>query len=195
MLRTLPFAIAFLSAGPLLAQTPMVVPMAAEVEAPLIGLQANRTSYQLNIGTTFAGGLGSAMHISPRVTHQLGKRFFVFGGMTYMRTFINPAYYTSPTGASTTADALFNNNRFAVSNRYLIYGGGTYLVSPRLALTGTAWKDMSPTVNPYAGFGSMGQGMSMRADYRLTENLTVSGGVRMASGVGYAPLYGPGFGF
>ncbi|MBC6612232.1 hypothetical protein H8B15_14985 [Hymenobacter sp. BT507] len=194
MLRTLPFAIAFLSAGPLLAQTPVVVPMAAEVEAPLIGLQANRTSYQLNIGTTFAGGLGSAMHISPRVTHQLGKRFFVFGGMTYMRSFINPAYYAGVTQPATPADAL-STTRFAVSNRYFIYGGGTYLVSPRLALTGTAWKDMSPTVNPYAGFGSMGQGMSMRADYRLTENLTVSGGVRVANGVGYAPLYGPGFGF
>ncbi|QNE40132.1 hypothetical protein F1C16_11475 [Hymenobacter sp. NBH84] len=194
MLRTLPFAIAFLSASPLLAQTPMVVPMAAEVEAPLIGLQANRTSYQLNIGTTFAGGLGSAMHISPRVTHQLGKRFFVFGGMTYMRSFINPAYYAGITQPATPADAL-STTSFTASNRYFIYGGGTYLVSPRLALTGTAWKDMSPTVNPYAGFGSMGQGMSMRADYRLTENLTVSGGVRMASGVGYAPLYGPGFGF
>ncbi|UOR06000.1 hypothetical protein MUN82_02590 [Hymenobacter aerilatus] len=187
--RTLPFAIAFLSAGSLLAQ----VPMAAEAEAPLIGLHANRTSYQLNIGTTFAGGLGSAMHISPRVTHQLGKRFFVFGGMTYMRTFVNTAYNAPRNEGSTTADAL--GNRFAISNNYLIYGGGTYLVNPRLALTGTAWKDMSPTVNPYAGFGNMGQGMSMRADYRLTENLTVSGGVRMARGVGYAPLYGPGFGF
>ena len=191
MLRTLPFAIAFLSAGPLLAQAPVIAPIAAEVEAPLIGLQAKRTSYQLNIGTTFAGGLGSAMHISPRVTHQLGKRFFVFGGMTYMRTFLNTAY-TAPQGDAPAPDP----NRFAINNRYLIYGGGTYLVSPRLALTGTAWKDMSPTVNPYAGFGSMGQGMSMRADYRLTENLTVSGGVRMASGgVGYAPLYSPSFGF
>lgn len=185
MLRSLLFAIALLSTGPLLAQTPVVIPVAAEVEAPLLGLQAKRTAYQLNIGTTFAGGLGSAMHISPRVTHQLGKRFYVFGGMTYMRTFLNPAYVAPQEDTPV-------NNRFAINNQYLIYGGGTYLVSPRLALTGTAWKDMSPTVNPYAGFGSMGQGMSMRADYRLTENLTVSGGVRVANGVGYAPLYGPG---
>jgi len=189
MLRSLFLSIALLSAGPLLAQAPVIAPFAAEVDVPLVGLQAKRTSYQLNIGTTFAGGLGSAMHISPRVTHQVSKRFYVFGGMTYMRTFLNTAY------SSALQEDAPNRNRFAINNRYLIYGGGTYLVSPRLALTGTTWKDMSPTVNPYAGFGSMGQGMSMRADYRLTENLTVSGGVRMASGVGYAPMYSPSFGF
>lgn len=191
MLRFLLLPLALLSTGPLLAQAPVVVPVAAEAEVPLLGLQARRTAYQLNLGTTFAGGLGSAVHISPRVTHQVSKRLYVFGGMTYLRTYLNPAYLPAAGDAPVAAPI-----RFATANRYLVYGGGTYLMSPRLALTGTAWKDLSPTVNPYAGFGSMGQGMSMRADYRLTENLTVSGGVRVASGgVGYAPLYSPTFGF
>ncbi|RAK69456.1 hypothetical protein DLM85_00890 [Hymenobacter edaphi] len=74
------------------------------------------------------------------------------------------------------------------TNHYLIQGGGTYALSPRLFLTGSAWKDLTPAtpgalVNPYAGFGgNLGQGVNLRADYHITENFSVSGGVRVSQG-------------
>ncbi|UOQ76315.1 hypothetical protein MUN84_17325 [Hymenobacter sp. 5516J-16] len=100
-------------------------------------------------------------------------------------------------------------NRLATTtqNRYLLQGGGQYALSPRLLLTGSAWKDLTPTagapVNPYAGFGgNLGSGVNLRADYHITENFSVSGGVRVSNGAStypgaYSPLYNSGapFGF
>lgn len=189
MLRTLLFAGGLLAAGPALAQVPLFTAAPLAVEAPLLGLRADRVSYHLNAGATFAGRYGSATYLSPLVSYQVSKRFSMFGGVTFLRTV--PGAALTPVGAEVLPTGV------AATNHYLLYGGGTYALSPRLALTGSAWKDLTPvgTVNPYAGFGNMGQGMSMRADYRLTEHMTISGGLRVSQngpyGPGYSPLYSP----
>jgi len=177
-----------LTAGAALAQAPTVLtptPLGS-AEVPLLGLRASRTSYHLNVGATFAGRYGSASYISPLVSYQVGKRFSVFGGMTYLRAVPGAAFMLTPAASDILPTGL------AATNHYLLYGGGTYSLGPRLALTGSAWKDMTPTniISPYAGF-NQGQGMSMRADYRLTENVTVSGGVRVSQGAAYGPSYSP----
>ncbi|WP_460620761.1 hypothetical protein [Hymenobacter tenuis] len=155
-----------------------------------------RPSYSLNAGAMFAGRYGSASYLSPTVSVPLTQRFSVFGGVTYLRTMPGLGY--APAGEA---------GRVATSgtNRYLIQGGGQYALSPRLLLTGSAWKDLTPTsglqVNPYAGFGgNMGSGVNLRADYHITENFSVSGGVRVSNGASaypgaYTPLYGPGMPF
>jgi hypothetical protein len=113
----------------------------------------------------------------------------VFGGLTYLRITPGPAYYPSATPDG-------QQRLWTGYNQFLLQGGAQYAVSPRLALTGTAWKEIpgaQPRINPYAGFGSMGSGMSLRADYMITENLSVSGGLRMSNGQGPAfPGYVPG---
>ncbi|OUJ72524.1 hypothetical protein BXP70_18375 [Hymenobacter crusticola] len=141
----------------------------------------------------FAGRYGTMSYISPTATYQVSNRFRVFAGTTFLRT---QSYlgnrYTSETNQPLTPN-------FNTANNVLVQAGGTYLVSPRLALTGMAWKDLStqpfaPRVNPYAGFGSMGSGVNIRADYQLTENISVSGGVRVSQGAspgyGYGGMYG-----
>lgn len=163
---------------------------ATEPALPRLGL---RPQYSLQAGATFAGRYGSATYLSPTVSLPLTKRFSVFGGVTYLRTTPGLAY--APFGEN--GRALPN-----ATNHYLIQGGGQYAVSPRLTLTGSAWKDLTPTngftVNPYAGFGgNLGTGVNLRADYHITENFSVSGGVRVSNGAtaypgAYSPLFGSG---
>ena len=128
----------------------------------------------------FAGRYGSASYLSPTVSYQLTPRFSVFGGVTYLRT-MPGAPYASAEGSSARLGAMG-------SNHYFVQAGGRYAVSPRLSLTGTAWKSLTPgvgngpVVNPYAGFGTPGSGMNMRADFQISENVSVSGGIRVSSG-------------
>jgi len=143
----------------------------------------------LNAGFLTAGRLGSASYVSPEAAYKLSNRLTVFTGLTYMRLTPGLAPRPATDGAP---------RAWAGSNHYFVQMGAQYAVSPRLALTGTAWKDLSRPVpgggmNPYAGFGgNMGSGMSLRADYMITENLSISGGIRTSNGPattfpGYAP--------
>ncbi|MET4106760.1 hypothetical protein [Hymenobacter sp. UYP22] len=152
-----------------------------------------RPQYSLQAGAMFAGRYGSATYLSPTVSVPVTPRFSVFGGVTYLRTMPGLAY--APFGEA-------GRQLPQGTNHYLVQGGGQYALSPRVVLTGSAWKDLSPTagplVSPYAGFGgNMGTGVNLRADYHITENFSVSGGVRVSNGAtaypgGYSPLFGPG---
>lgn len=166
----------------------------AQVAEPLAPRPGLKPSYSLQAGTTFAGRYGSASYLSPTVSLPLSKRFAVFGGLTYLRT--TPGAAFAPLGETGRTLPL------AGTNRLLIQGGGQYALSERLLLTGSAWKDLTPAgqlgVNPYAGFGgNLGQGVNMRADYRVTENFSVSGGVRVSNGATAAPgsYYGSPWGY
>ena len=146
-----------------------------EPQAPRLGL---KPSYSLQAGASFAGRYGSAAYLSPTVSLPLTRRFSVFGGLTYLRTM--PGMMAAPRAENGSFNQLGTNH-------YLLQGGGQYAVSPRLLLTGSAWKDLTPAglpgVNPYAGFGgNLGQGVNLRADYHITENFSVSGGVRVSNG-------------
>ncbi|WP_400191445.1 hypothetical protein [Hymenobacter sp. B81] len=175
MIRFLLPALGLLLAVPALAQTD------DESAARPLGLGAARWSYSLNAGATFAGRYGSASYLSPQATYQLSNRLQLFGGLTYLRAMPGAAFYPAPENGAPAAGRLG-------SNHYLLQGGGTYALSPRLALTGSAWKDFSPRpapgtrVNPYAGFGNLGSGVNLRADYQITERFSVSGGLRFSQG-------------
>ncbi|UYZ60738.1 hypothetical protein [Hymenobacter latericus] len=174
-----------LSAGAIMAQDVQ--------EAPSLGLRTPLVSYNLQAGASFAGRYGSATYLSPQANFQVSNRLTLFAGGTFMRFMPGAAHYPATTEGGAPRASLRNG-----TNRYLLYGGGTYALSPRLALTGSAWKDLTPglpnlgaAVNPYSGFGNLGQGVNLRADYKLTENISVSGGVRVVQGASSAPGLNP----
>ena len=167
----------------------------AQEAAPAAPKPGLKPSYSLQAGATFAGRYGSASCLSPTVSLPLSKRFSVFGGVTYLRT--TPGAAFAPSVAEGAGRPLMPG-----TNHYLIQGGGQYALSDRLSLTGSAWKDLTPAgqfgVNPYAGFGgNLGQGVNLRADYHITENFSVSGGVRVSNGATIAPggYYGSPWGY
>ncbi|TGE25438.1 hypothetical protein E5K00_09680 [Hymenobacter aquaticus] len=189
MLRsTLPvLALLTFPAGAARAQTTALptTPVPVSAEAPKLGLTGPRTSYSLNAGFITAGRFGSASYLTPLASYQLTKRFSVFAGLTYMHIVPGIGMLT-PEGSRTIG--------LAGLNRYVVQGGGAYALSPRVTLVGSAWKDLTPAtlgrgVNPYAGFNNMGSGVNMRADFKITEHMTVSGGVRVSNGA--APGYSP----
>ncbi|KUG07254.1 hypothetical protein [Solirubrum puertoriconensis] len=174
-----------LTAGSVLAQDAQ--------EAPALGLRKPLVSYNLQAGASFAGRYGSATYLSPQANFQVSNRLTLFAGGTFMRFMPGAAYYPA-----TTEGGAPRANLRTGTNHYLLYGGGTYALSPRLALTGSAWKDMTPglpnmgsAVNPYSGFSNLGQGVNLRADYKITENISVSGGVRVVQGGTSAPGLNP----
>lgn len=192
MLRLSAFFVSMLLAGTAAAQTVLPAAGLSASSPTLPGVLGPRQSFRVNAGFMTMGRFGSASYVSPEVAYKLTNRLTVFTGLTYMRL--------TPGLGTRTAVADGAPRAFSGTNQYLVQVGAQYAVSPRLALTGTAWKDLSravpggPIVNPYAGFGgSMGSGMSLRADYLITENLSVSGGIRVSNGQsGAYPGYAPG---
>lgn len=180
------FSAALLLAGAARAQGPAT---------PRLGLQP---SYSLSAGAMFAGRYGSASYLSPTVSVPVSRRLSVFGGVTYLRV-MPGSFVPYPNFIATDAASSLR----VASHHYLLQGGGQYALSPRLTLTGSAWKDLTPTygasVNPYAGFGgNLGSGVNLRADYHITENFSVSGGLRVSNGATAYPgstMYGPGMGW
>ncbi|RYU82148.1 hypothetical protein [Hymenobacter persicinus] len=174
-------------AGTAAAQTtalPTTAPPATPA-TPALGLSAPRVSYSLNAGFITAGRFGSASYLTPLASYQLTKRVSVFAGLTYLH--IAPGLgMVTPEAARTLGTAGLN--------RYVIQMGGAYALSPRTTLVGSAWKDLTPAsfgagVSPYAGFTTQGSGVNMRADFKVSEHMTLSGGVRVSNGA--APGYSP----
>ena len=199
MLRLSAFLVSLLLAGTAAAQTTPVVTSLHAPAASLPGVLGPRQTFRLNAGFLTAGRLGTASYLNPEAAFRLTNRLTVFTGVTYVRA--TPGILNYPTYA---LDDRAPAN-WVGTNHYFVQAGVQYAVSPRLALTGTAWKDLStelprgPIVNPYAGFnGNMGSGMSLRADYMVTEHLSISGGLRISNGAaglpgsGYFPSYTPG---
>ncbi|SMB90904.1 hypothetical protein SAMN00120144_0594 [Hymenobacter roseosalivarius DSM 11622] len=171
--------------GNVLAQTPIE----GEAGPPTPSLLRSRVSYNLSAGATFAGRFGSATYLSPTASYQATNRLRLFTGLTYMRVLPGTFYGPATDGPVATAPL--------ATNHYLVQAGAEYALSPRVSLTGTAWRDFSnlppaPGIRGFSG-GNMGSGVNVRADYHITENFSVSGGVRYSTGASPGLGMGPGY--
>ncbi|QCR23258.1 hypothetical protein [Pontibacter sp. SGAir0037] len=172
--------------------TTETLPVTRETEStPAATLPLNRFSYGLSLGSSFGSGFG-ATFAEPSVRHQVSDRFRVFGSFTYMNVMSQQYTMHSPEGGTVVANS-------GPSNHYIVNAGVDYLASDRLILSGSVWKDFSnvPAPNPlYNGlFQPSRQGADFRATYKITENLSVTGGVRYSNGGSpMQGLYGPGLG-
>jgi hypothetical protein len=140
--------------------------------------------FGMNAGTMFAGRFGAASYLEPTAYYDLSSRFRVFGSMTYARV-MTPSHML---GAEPIPSYSTGNIGLAVQNQMLMQVGGQYDASERLTLTGSAWRDLSnlsssSSYQPYRsvmGFG--GSGMAVRADLRISDNVSISGGFRYGNG-------------
>ncbi|WP_240935554.1 hypothetical protein [Hymenobacter sp. HDW8] len=161
----------------------------ADVVPTTPSLLRSRVSYNLSAGATFAGRFGSATYLSPTASYQVNNRLRLFTGLTYLRVLPGSVYARSSDNLLATTPM--------VTNHYLVQAGAEYALSPRVSLTGTAWRDFSnlppaPGIRGFSG-GNMGSGFNMRADYKITENISVSGGVRYSTGATPGLGMGPGY--
>lgn len=151
-----------------------------------------RLSYSLSTGASFSNGFGNAQFVTPSVRYHLNNRFRVNASMTYM----NVSSYNTPAFTPEGTTVLYRNNG---GSHYIASVGVDYLASDRLILSGNIWKDFSnlPAQNMNFGLYSPGRmGADFQATYKITENFSVSGGLRYREGGSPfgSPFYDPGFG-
>ena len=176
------------STPPALAPAAEVTQKVTDTEAQSIK-QPRKISYGLSAGTQFSRVLGTTTFLEPSVMFPVTKRFSGFASLNMVTSFGANAY-------------LYGNDAFGANyapmrnQRFILNAGGNYLVNDRLNLTGSVWRDFSKSpmpahLNLYMPGGT--NGMSFRANYKVTENFSVSGGFRYSNGNSYNNMwYNPG---
>lgn len=158
--------------------------------------QGPKLSYSLNMGASFSNGFDSATFVEPSVRYQVSNRFRVNTSLAYVHTSGYNLPVTGPEGTT----VVYRNSG---GSHYIASVGVDYLASDRLILSGNVWRDFSnlPSSsfgNSYYNAGRMGA--DFRATYKITENLSVTGGIRYTDGASpygnqfYSPAYGSRFG-
>lgn len=182
---------ASLDAKPVPANT--VAPTAESTDADVKPAWSGpRLSYGLSMGASFSNGFGNATYVEPSVRYQVSSRFRVNASMTYINAMPYNTSMLNPEGVT----MMYRNNG---GSHYIGSVGVDYLASDRLILSGNIWRDFSnlPANSMNYGLYSPGRmGADFRATYKITENLSVTGGIRYTDGASpfYSPFYSPGFG-
>lgn len=167
----------------------------AKAEKP--AWQGPKLSYGLNMGASFSNGFGSATFVEPSVRYQVSSRFRVNTSLAYIHTTPFNTAVAGPEGTT----VLYRNGG---GSHYIASVGVDYLASERLILSGNIWRDFSnmPSNQFNNSFYSPGRmGADFRATYKITENLSVTGGIRYTDGASpygnqfYSPAYGSRYGY
>lgn len=178
--------------GPLEAQAQTTAP--DTVQAPVTPF-VPRVSYGLTAGAGISN-FGSMSYIEPRVQYRVTPRFHVFSSLTVLQTWGGPTFRNASSEGSSTSSLL------SPDRQYLLHVGGTYAMTERLLLTGSVWKDLQAGAaanrwnnNPFTYGRYPNQGFQFKAQYQVSPNVTVSGGVRYSNGTqgyGYGGYHGAG---
>lgn len=141
-----------------------------------------RVSYSLSAGAAF-NNFGSASYLEPRVQYRVTPRVHVFSSLAIIQNWGSPAII------STTAESKRPTAMIAPNRHYLLHVGGSYAMSERLLLSGSVWKDLSPSSvatrwnnNPFMNGRLPQQGFQFQAHYQVTPHVTISGAVRYNNG-------------
>lgn len=175
------------------AQTELIKPTQPEVSVtPAAGFYTpGKIQYNFSVGSQFSR-FGSATYIQPSISYPLTKRFSTFASVSFVQT------YGSMFGRypleSELPGASFNQRQL----HSVVQLGGNYVVNEKLNITGSVWRDFSKQsaiynmpINVFSPGGT--KGMQFRANYKLTDNLSVSGGFRYSNGANYYNPFYQGF--
>lgn len=139
-----------------------------------------KPSFSLNTGVGLGRWGNSSFYnsfLNPHIGQQISNRFSVGGGLMLM----HHNFTFSGSSASEGAMPPLRNGNF---NQAVIYGSGSYLVNDRLMITGDAFYSLHEQ-NPYFQQfnGRNGKGFSMGFDYKVSDKISIGGGIRYAEGM------------
>nr|WP_262910532.1 hypothetical protein [Pontibacter silvestris] len=169
------------------------LPLAGQAAKPKPSWDGPKLSYSLSAGASFNSLFGAATYLEPSVRYQVSNRFRVNASLAY----VNVIAHDVPVRTAEGTTVLYRNN---ASSNYVASAGVDYLASDRLILSGHIWKNFSNMPNQntlYNRLNSPGRmGADFKATYKITENFSVTGGVRYTDGASSFnnPYYGPGYG-
>lgn len=134
----------------------------------------------VQLGTSFATnfnrGFAFTTFVAPELRYRVSERFTLRGGISMSYNQYGNTLLYSPYGASE-----YSGN----FGQGMIYVSGDYLLSPKLILSGTAYKEFSVNQGlPENGFnpGFDGKGLMMNLRFMPSENVTIDAGVEIYEG-------------
>jgi long-subunit fatty acid transport protein len=150
-----------------------------------------QTNFTIGSSFTTTSGYGSGLtnFISPTLSYRVNPRLSFRAGITISNTFLFDYQPWFSNETFTPYDANFT--------QALVFVEGSYLVTPKLRLTGGAFKlftidDNSPSFNPYTT--NEPYGFYLNADYEIKEGMHFQAGFSYTKGINpyrYSPLYDP----
>ncbi len=142
---------------------------------------------RLRLGGTagaFGGTLGFGSYLAPRIGYQVTPRLQVFTSLLAIQRWDN-------FNSSFKDDGFSSSFSPAPNRQLLLHVGGAYALTEKLTLTGSVWKDlrrngaaMRQFTSPYGLSRYPRQGYHFQAQYQVSENVTLSGGVSSGNGFG-----------
>jgi hypothetical protein len=147
-------------------------------------LKPKKFNYHLTLGSEFtsASGFGSALntYVTPSFSYNLSKRFSIGGGISVIQTNYFNARPLYQDGQSSSTSGNFTSG--------MIFVSGQYLVSDRLTIYGSAYKQFPITkdplpYNPFNPVSSRGaQGVDFNVGYRIGDNVYIQAGFHYSDG-------------
>lgn len=158
-----------LSAGGFQSLAPGAEP--AQIKKVDLGIQLG-TSFSTN----FNKGFAFSTMVAPELRYRLNEKFTIRGGVSISNTEYGNTLVYSPYGY----------NQFSGNiSQGLLYVSGDYLISPKLLLTGTAYKEFSinhGTTDDILRPGYDGKGLMMNLRFMPTENVSIDAGIELYEG-------------
>lgn len=154
-----------------------------------------KTDVGVQLGTSFStdfnGGHAFSTMVSPELRYKLSKRFTIRGGLSISNTDYGNTLVYSPYGFSRYTGNITQG---------MLYVSGDYMISPKVILSGTAYKEFSiDHTNPDHAFkpGYDGKGLMMNLRLMPSSNTTIEIGAEFYQGNNpwrggtYNPFYSP----
>ena len=154
-----------------------------------------KTDVNVQLGTSFAtnfnGGHAFTTMVAPELRYKVNKKFRIRGGVSIANTDYGNTLVLSPNGLRS-----YSGN----VTQGFIYVSGDYMISPKVMLSGTAYKEFSVDhSNPENAFrpGYDGKGIIMNLRLFPAENMQIDVGAEFYQGNNpwrggtYNPFYGP----
>ncbi|QHT70292.1 hypothetical protein GXP67_28390 [Rhodocytophaga rosea] len=164
-------------------ETPQLYKVRNKATEPTTELEPYRPlQFNMQAGTS-VGVIGRnhsfwSNYLAPQASYQLGRRWNLNVGTMFSYTQFGTTARGREAGQPS-PNGYFQN---------FVYAQGQYLVNPRLQLTGTAFYETTRfnglTMNPQAT-NLQSKGLSMHADYKVSEHFSIGAGVQISNGNSY----------
>jgi hypothetical protein len=142
----------------------------------------DRLSTDIEVGTSFTYSpknfYGPSYYISPGISYRMSPRFYISSGIGLQYSTFYPLYQQNEM-----------SQKILPMTQAYIYARGTYLISPRLAVSGSVYKSLVNAPRLTENSRAMNynyQGMSVGFNYKVTDSFSFGIQMNMQNG-SYSP--------
>ncbi len=147
-------------------------------------IKVKKLNTSLEVGTSFLYSpkyyYAPSIFIAPNINYQLSSKFRLQGGLIIERSTIHTLYNSEN-----------QSDQILPITRAYLYAGGTYMLTPNLSLSGTAYKLINdiPNSSSYLyPYYTNSQGFRLDIGYKVSNSITFGVQIRKQNGYINGPL-------